>query len=645
MQLFEGDIGGVRSMKKKRIGSRVALFTDMSMERKLLLVFLVIITLPLSVISIYNFKSYTGSIQDNTIAYSEKLTDQMMDGIDDYIDDMKRISSMPAYVNEIKQNLIRSNQFHEQKKEKEQDGNTVFDPSEFDTMLSIQRGIEGNVSFINNIKRGANSVYIFDKYGNGYYSAKDGGVRLDLKMSYDFWSEQAKGSNGEALLFGTQAYTSNLQSTRYAFTVVRKIVDGLWNPIGLIAVEANVSMLQNQVAELDKVTHGQSMIVDERGHVIYDSQQKLLAKDVSGSELFRKAQGSGGSFYDESEGKSRLNIYSTSPKTNWKVIISIPVHELTREAIVTRNTTLAATFAIIIVAMIISIFLTFALTKPLTQMIQLMKKVQGGDLEVRFQVKRRDEIGLLGHQFNRMLERIRQLIQDIYRIEQQKTEAELQALQSQINPHFIYNTLETIRMTAELNDDIEAADMISILGKLLRYSTSDMNGHSTLKQEIAYVVNYIELLNCRYSGRFRLHIDLPHEYDHYEIIRLIFQPIIENAAYHGFDDSKPFMNLGIVCEATDERLVFHITDDGCGMNRETLNKLNDDLRNEQPPDKGIEGGIGLKNVHQRIRMHYGAGCGLEVYSTPGEGTEVRLTLPLPAATEDSESKHKKEAVS
>lgn len=582
-------------MKGKRKYNWWSFIGDMSMERKLLLVFLIIITLPLSFISVISFKSYSKSIEYNTIAYSEKLIDQMMDGIDDYIEDMKRISSMPAYVNDIKQNLLRSNRYYEQKQGMagEMDSSSIA-PGDFDLLLSIQRGIEGNISFINNIKRGTNSVYIFDGYGNGYYSAKDGGVRLDLKQSYKFWSEQAKYSSGEALLFGTQAYTSNLQSTRYAFTVVRKIVDGLWNPIGLIAVDANISNMENQVAELDKVTHGKSLIVDENGKVVYDSDQKLLTTDISHTLLYRKAQGSAGSFYDTVSGRDRLNIYSSSSKTNWKVIISIPVDELTRDVKLTRNVTFAATLIIIVLALIISIILSFALTKPLTQLIQLMKKVQNGDLDVTFRVKRRDEIGLLGHQFNRMLARIRQLIEDIYRIEEQKKEAELQALQSQINPHFIYNTLESIRMTAELNDDVEAADMISILGKLLRYSTSELTGKTTMKQELLYVRNYVELLGSRYPGRFLLEIDVPEELNEYSIIKLVFQPIIENAAYHGLDDSKPQMHLSIKCEITEHKLLFHISDDGCGMDQDTLDKLNDSLKRETPRKKSINGGIGMK---------------------------------------------------
>ncbi|MBT2288675.1 hypothetical protein J7E73_05905 [Paenibacillus albidus] len=187
-------------MKGKRHFGWWSVIGDMSMERKLFLVFLVIITLPLSFISVITFKSYSGSIQGNTVAYSEKLIDQMMDGIDDYIEDMKRISSIPAYVNDIKQNLIRSNRYYEQKEMTGGKGGSAgLAPGDFDLLLSIQRGIEGNISFINNIKSGANSVYIFDGYGNGYYSAKDGGVRLDLEESFKFWSKQAANSGGEAL--------------------------------------------------------------------------------------------------------------------------------------------------------------------------------------------------------------------------------------------------------------------------------------------------------------------------------------------------------------------------------------------------------------------------------------------------------------
>lgn len=183
-------------------------------------------------------------------------------------------------------------------------------------------------------------------------------------------------------------------------------------------------------------------------------------------------------------------------------------------------------------------------------------------------------------------------------------------------------------MTAELNDDVEAADMISILGKLLRYSTSDLSGNTTLKQELGYVRNYVESLNYRYPNRFLLDIDVPKALDNYSIIKLVFQPIIENAAYHGLDDNKPQMHLSIHCEITEQMLLFHIKDDGIGMDEKTLEKLNDGLQNESPPKKSINGGIGMKNVQQRVRLHYGAAFGIQVYSELGRGTDVILSPPL-----------------
>ncbi|MEC0369579.1 cache domain-containing sensor histidine kinase [Paenibacillus chibensis] len=612
----------------RRLNPRMRL-SDMGMEKRLLLVFIIIIILPLSIISLISYNSYSRSIQENTVLYSRNMIGQMMERVDDYIDDMKRISSIPAYIDDIKLNLVRSNEYHEQRRQAVGDEGSQAFPNDFDLQLSIQRGIEGNIAFINNIKRGANSVYIFDEYGNGYYSSKDGAVRLDIADSYALWKDKVAVTHGEAMLFSTQEYRSNLKSNRYAFTVVRKILDRSLNPIGLIAVDANISVIEDQVVELDKVTRGTSLIIDEQGNVIYDSGRKILATNASENPVVLKAEGSSGSFYDTVDSKRQLYIYSTSPQTQWKVIIRIPVKELTKEADVTRNVTLVATLFIIGIALLASIILSFAFTKPMKKMIELMRRVQAGDLSVKFKVKHRDEIGQLGNQFNRMLSRIQHLIEDIYQIESQKKEAEMQALQSQINPHFVYNTLETIRMTAELNDDTDAADMISILGKMLRYSIGGhIHDEVAMREEMDHVVHYVQLLNYRYPSRFKLHLDMPDPLKDYAVIRLLFQPIVENAVYHGLDDLKLKMNIWIEAEMTSGMTRIKIRDDGCGMDHRTLEALNQSLQSKTAPRRMEgSGGIGLRNVHERICLHYGRAYGMKVFSSPGAGTEVVIELP------------------
>ncbi|WP_053372302.1 cache domain-containing sensor histidine kinase [Paenibacillus sp. FJAT-27812] len=598
----------------------------MRMERKLFIVFLLLITLPLSFIGYISYSNYSRSIEEKTIVYSTKMLENMMIRVDDYIEDMVRISSIPAYQNDIKQNLILSNSYYEQRQTAAGDNNQL--PDDFDLLLSIQRGIEGNISFINTIKRGANSVYIFDQYGNGYYSTGGGGIRLNVKESYEKWRERVDTSGGEAMLFGTQKYTSNLQSVKYAFTVVRKVIDKSLKPLGMIAVDANISVIEDQMSELDKVTNGKSVIIDELGNVVYDSDKQRMATNILNDPTVGLATGTKGSFYFERDGLNRLYIYTTSPNTNWKVMTSIPVSELTKDAVVIRNVTWIATIVTIIVALFISMVFSFALTNPLRKMMRLMKNVQEGDFNVQFQVKYRDEVGQLGNQFNRMIVRIDHLIQDIYLMETKKKEAELHALQSQINPHFMYNTLESIRMAAELNDDQIAADMIAILGKLLRYSISDLHEEVTLEDEVLHMRNYVEMLNYRYPNRFQLETSISDDLWSYPIIKLVLQPIVENAIYHGMDDNKLLMRIEMSSERTAQGLWLRIKDDGLGMDEETLDRLNRSLAGAEEIVKRKSGGIGLKNVNERIKLHYGNAYGLKVASVRDVGTEVILQLPL-----------------
>ncbi|GGD46607.1 cache domain-containing sensor histidine kinase [Paenibacillus nasutitermitis] len=615
----------------RQIWSKVS---DMRMERKLLLVFLLLVTLPLTFIGAVSYRNYSHSIEQNTIDYSTNMLSNMMDRVDDYIEDMVRISTIPAYQDDIRQNLNRSNRYYEQRAQSSAGGEGSSMPADLDLLLSIQRGIGGNISYINTIKRGANSVYIFDQYGNGYYSAKSG-TRANIKESYGLWEQKLRNTTGEAVLFSTQKYTSNMKSIQYAFTVVRKIIDISLKDVGLIAVDANISVIEDQVLKLDNVTHGKSFIVDTEGNVVYDSGKKLLATNIADQPMLQHASGDKGSFYLDEDGERHLYIFSTSSQNGWKMIISIPVKELTRDSVVIRNVTWIATFLTIGIALLISVFFSFALTKPLRTMIRLMRRVQGGDFNVKFQVRRRDEIGQLGSQFNQMILQIDQLIADIYVMETKKKEAELHALQSQINPHFMYNTLESIRMAAELNDDRDAANMLAILGRLLRYSISDLHEEVTLASELSHVRYYVELLNYRYRGRFELVIDVAQPLMDYSIIKLVLQPIVENAIYHGLDDNKPLMHINIKGEYAGSQVIVRISDDGVGMSLETLERLNADLSGQTgaeiiPARKSTgssTGGIGLANVNERIRLHYGSGFGIKVFSEPGAGTVVELLLP------------------
>ncbi|NQX71013.1 sensor histidine kinase [Paenibacillus alba] len=581
--------------------------SNMSMEKKLIIVFVFLIILPIMLTGYISYQNYSKSIKKNTTLYAAQLTNNITNRLDDYIGDMEQISQIPLYLTSFQQLL-----------EDKMEGLTVK-----------QVEMENYIRIMNNIKRGTNSIYIFDNNNNTYYMIVSGGVRTDLAERADEWKRLARAAGGKSIFLSTQQ-VANWQTGKFAFTVIRDIRDFFTQePIGTIAVDANISVIQNLVRDLETTGNGKVLMIDQNNQVIYDTEQKRMTERISDDPLVKLAVGTSGDFIKEINGVKYLCIYSESLKTGWKTIIRIPLDQMMKEAMQTQNITLLITCLIVTFALFISILLSFALTKPMKRLMRLMKKAEHGDLDVSFNVQTKDEAGRLGLHFNSMLERIKELIGQVYVIEGRKKEAELSALQNQINPHFLYNTLETIRMTAEINDDEETAEMIAALGKLFRHHTKSTNGVVTLGQEFEHLGTYIQIVNYRYHNKFALVLDDMKLLHHYPVIPLIFQPIVENTVVHGQTEaSDETIEIQISYEISGHILIFHIRDNGSGISKDRLDKLHERLRCGMNSDKEEPtSGIGLLNVDERLKLHYGPAYGLQLASEQGKGTVVMLTLP------------------
>lgn len=597
------------------------------METKLLIVFLFLIILPIGALSYLAAFRYSASIENTTITYASQLSDRMMGKLDDYMADMNKISIIPSYLGEIKTGLKMSNSHYQGQSEDLSDTPSIL-PGDQQWAIDIQKKIGNSIYFLNNIKSGTNTVYLFDRFGHVYYASKSLNIRSDLSTVYPKWKRLADAAHGTPVLVSTQEVTQTANTKRYVFTVVRAIIDPVnYEPLGMIAVDANIGVIENIVKDLDQVTDGTTLIIDDSGTVIYDSEKKYLSQNMPRSDLTRQMLGEQGSFKGKVGGKQAVTIYRQSPETGWKVLITIPEQHLMADAMKTRNLTLITAIVIMCFALLISLVLVFALTHPLRSLTRLMKEVQKGNLDVVFPVVRRDEVGVVGNAFNRMISRLKALIQDIYEVEQRKKEAELEALQLQINPHFIYNTLESIRMTAVIHDDNEVGDMTQLLGKLLRYSFQSGVEVVPIEREWEHLQIYVHLLNYRYGNRFGLVLPELQETEGMSIMKLLFQPIVENAIYHGLQESSENMVIRIEHsrEGKERDHVFKISDNGGGMSEETLQELHQSLRSSkyvQPKGRGI----GLRNVHERIRLRYGEAYGLSLTSAEGEGTVVTVRI-------------------
>lgn len=611
-----------------KLGSRLRIWSEWPstrMEAKLLIVFVLLILLPIALLTLLSAQRYSQTIESNTISYASELTDKMISKLDDYTVDMKKISIIPSYLDEIQAGLKLSNDYHA--KEHEEKG-TLIDPSAADdtVKLKIQRKIESSIYFMNNIKEGTSNIYLFDHYGNPYYVIKSGGVRSNLSDYYGNWQHIADEAHGKPVLVSTQEVTT-VNRKQYVFTVVREIIDKSYNPIGLIAVDANISVITNIVQDLDTTTHGTTLILDEQKSVIYDSEQKYLSQNLSENELLKQVTGKEGSFHIGEKGNSQLVIYRKSEETGWLMLISIPEKQLMSEAIRTRNYTTAAAIFTMCLAFVISLITIFALTRPLRSLVKLMKQVQSGKLDVMFPIRRRDEVGMVGNAFNRMMGRIISLIEDIYRIEQRKKQIELESLQRQINPHFIYNTLESIRMTAIINDDPEVGQMVQLLGQQLRYSIHAGSEMVQAEKEWEHLRMYMQLLSYRYGTRYTLNLPEDPAIGKIEVMKLLFQPIVENAINHAYDEQTGDLVISIGYMQAGGDQYFIVKDEGSGMDETALLRLRSMLDAEQMPE--WEGrGIGLRNVNERLKLRYGAAYGITVDSAVDEGTTVSIKLPI-----------------
>lgn len=262
------------------------------------------------------------------------------------------------------------------------------------------------------------------------------------------------------------------------------------------------------------------------------------------------------------------------------------------------------------------------------RIIDAIKRVQTGDLGVVIEDCGTDEMGELGSQVNKMLTEINHLMKEQIDKELLVKNSEIKALQNQINAHFIYNVLESIKMMAEIEEQYDISDAVTTLGKLLRYSMRWTTGNVTVAEEIEYIKNYLKLINIRFDYEIFLSLNIPDIIYAQRIPKMSLQPIVENAIYHGIEQMAEDTNIYIKGLMEGDSCVIEITDAGRGMSEEQVEQLYKKISGEIETAGGSGNGIGLKNVQDRIRMNFGEQYGIEIASKLGCYTKIMVRIPL-----------------
>ncbi len=293
-----------------------------------------------------------------------------------------------------------------------------------------------------------------------------------------------------------------------------------------------------------------------------------------------------------------------------------------------RNTFVAIAVLIVAVLIVLINFIVKNLLHQFYDILHSIREVQKGDLDVVITDCGPDEMGELGTQINTMLRHIKQLIEDNVNREILARNSEIRALQNQINAHFIYNVLESIKMMAEIDEKYEISDAVTALGKLLRYSMRWSSDYVTVNEELEYIKNYLTLINLRFDYEIILSVKMPESVKCQRIPKMSLQPIIENAIYHGIEQLAEDTSIYVkgIVDGTD--CIIEITDAGKGMSEEEVQQLYRKISGEIETNGGSGNGIGLKNVQDRIKMGFGEQYGIEILSKLGCYTKIMVRIPM-----------------
>ena len=326
----------------------------------------------------------------------------------------------------------------------------------------------------------------------------------------------------------------------------------------------------------------------------------------------------------EINGKEYLPVSSAVADTGWSVVAAVPYNFITASAQTLFNRLVTLSLICAAVIIIITAAVSFYFTRPIKVLQLSMKQLSGGDLETRISQKRKDEFGDLFDNFNSLAGELNNLIYAVSESEKRETEAKYRMLQSQINPHFLYNSLDTIRMMAVLDDKNDIAEALLNLSALFRYHIRNSDKPVTVKEELSQIKNYLSLQQLRLQEKLEIVYDTDEEAFSCYMPKILLQPILENCFSHGFKDISHKLVISVTIKKEGRDISFTVADKGRGMTIDELDRLAEKLSRRDMP---AEHGIGLYNVNERLRLYFSDNRGLIIQSRENEGMSVSFTIP------------------
>ena len=397
---------------------------------------------------------------------------------------------------------------------------------------------------------------------------------------------------------------------------------------GVILINLNMNKITEICNSFQEKQENFICIINDKGELVYEQQngrERFAFDEKENRQELNTALGKTkeSCFRLNYRGEKYLVTRTDMKTTGWTLVSMVTYKSVMAETMAISGVMILAVAITLIVTLLLLNRILTGVVKPLKKLEKYMVQVNPDNMDQRMEILTDDEIGHLSMKFNQMMDRIRNLKEQVIEEQEDKRKYELQALQAQINPHFLYNTLDSIIWMAETNDSNIVA-MTEALAKLFRISLNKGNEEISLERELEHVKNYLIIQSMRYADKFTYEISAEPGVERCRTIKLILQPIVENCIYHGIKKKRGTGKITIRAYRREQNLIIEVSDDGCGMPEEICRKiLSDEIESEN-----ISGsGIGVKNVNERIQLRFGKKYGLSYSSEEGVGTTVTYVLP------------------
>ncbi len=582
----------------------------LSIRHKIIALLLLISILPSIGLSIVTGYTVERILDKQASEHTLQLLGQVNRSLETYADNMQKVTYLLSMDREVDLFLGKSNHQSEE------------------NMYSIRQFMQGLSTLYPEI---AGILVVNNK---GDYISNELYSRSDVNLTNESWYKEAVQNKGIFKILGhpkDRQITSHVNyKNSEVVTVVRALLEPETQEVkGVILLDLKLRVIAEATRDVRLGKSGYLMVIDENGKGIYSPAQPL---GIQLPNKILKAQENSGFFSEVVNGNKLQFIYQKQPFTNWTTVGIFSTEESVSEVRAINIYVVCFVFFVCLIGITSSYYLSNSMSKPILKLMSVMEKVQTGDLTTRYKGRRQDEIGMLGRSFNHMIVKINELLQLTEHQERQKREAELRSLQAHIKPHFLYNTLDTISWMARKQKNNDVADVVSALSKLFRIGLNKGNDIILLTEEMMHIESYLSIQKARYREKLNFTIEMDPFVREMKILKLILQPMVENAIYHGIKERRGPGNIRIKVIEEQGQLVMTVKDDGKGITAEKLEELREKLNtlydNKDRKGKEIDIGYGMMNVQARIKLTYGEKYGLKIDSQLGEGTTITIYLPV-----------------